>query len=311
MKKRISATWIGILLGGIFLFSSNSYAQLTGYRVDKVPLRNPEHALWKQVKPFTVPLMPQNLVYPKIKKPVISNIKVKILYDNKYIAFYIEWKDATRNAVVDVDKYTDQVAIQLPMNPHAPPSFMMGNKGGKVHIIHWKAIWQDDITKGYRSVHHLYPNYWVDLYWFAETIFAEGEKPHPTYLRKFKNPKAFKFIPGMAAHNPVSELTRKEPAEEAMAEGFGTFTTQPVQNAKAWGVWKNNTWKVIIARPLVSPDPLDAPIPGKSFVAFAVWDGGSKNVGGRKHYTNWLNFQLLKKTVTVAPPKNNTTKKSK
>ena len=291
------------LSGGIFFFLLNGKEthgedmKIVAVYSDKIPVKDVHSPVWEKTRFVSVKLYPQNIVSPKVRRASVKSIRVKVLYNTEKIAFLLEWDDKTRDALLDVDKYTDQVAIQLPLNPSSPPSFMMGQKGGRVHIIHWKAIWQDDIEKGYRDVDVLYPNYWVDLYWMGQPqFFGEGEiHTHPPHLREFISPEAEIFIPGFAAKNPMAVLHRKYPVEEVMAEGFGTLTTQPRQNASGWGVWENGKWRVIIARPLVSDDPLDAPITKKTYVAFAVWDGSKGNVGARKNYSPWIELILKKK----------------
>ncbi len=264
-------------------------------KVKEVPFKDVGSSIWKRAPVTRIDVTPQNIIPPVLRTPTIQYINVRSVHNDDWIAFLLEWEDKTREAVVDVDKFTDQVAIQFPLSPKSLPSFMMGHKMGRGHIIHWKAIWQDDIEKGYRDVQTLYPNYWVDLYFFAEKpIYAEGEFPTEPRVEHFKTPEALNFIPGAYARNPISMFVREQPVEEAMAEGFGTFTTQPKQNARGWGRWEKGVWRVIIARPIVSDDPNDAPIPEKTYIAFAVWNGSDKNVGARKHYVPWVELAVEK-----------------
>ncbi|MBI4228401.1 MAG: hypothetical protein HY693_01635 [Deltaproteobacteria bacterium] len=266
-------------------------------KVKEVPFKDVRSSIWKKAPVSRVNVIPQNITLPFLQTPSIKEISVRSVHNGEWIAFLLEWEDETRDAAVDVDKFTDQVAIQIPLTPKNLPAFMMGNKGGRVHIIHWKAIWQDDIEKGYRDVQVLHPNYWVDLYFFSDKppIYAEGEFPlQPTTVDYFITPEALNFIPGAYARNPISMLHRTQPVEEAIAEGFGTFTTQPKQNAIGWGKWGNGLWKVIIARPLITDDPNDASISEKTFTAFAVWNGSAKNVGARKHYAPWIGLVVEK-----------------
>ncbi|MEM4408148.1 MAG: ethylbenzene dehydrogenase-related protein [Candidatus Caldarchaeum sp.] len=262
--------------------------------VPKVPLKDVRSSIWKSAPPARIKVIPQNMTPPFLETPSIEHINVRSVHNRDWIAFLVEWEDKTRDGVVDVAKFTDQVAIQLPIDPSSLPAFMMGNKGGRVHIIHWKAIWQDDIEKGYRDVQTIHPNYWVDLYFFSEPmIYAEGEFPRqPTTSSYFITPESLNYMPGAYARNPVSILHRSEPVEEAIAEGFGTFTTQPKQNAVGWGKWENGKWRVIIARPIVTDDPNDAPMLSNTFAAFAVWNGSDKNIGARKHYSTWVEVKI-------------------
>lgn len=264
-------------------------------KVDKAPL-DPSNAIWKKAPPYKVDLMVQNVTTPMLDKLSVSTMTVRSVHDGTTIAFLLEWTDATRDATVDVDKFTDQVAIQLPVDPQNPGGFMMGNKGGKVHIIHWKALWQDDIDKGYRDVGMLHPNYWVDMYMFSEkTTFAEGEFPSQTTARDFRSHYAKNYMPGVYSNNPMSELRRTTPVEELIAEGFGTATTQTNQNAAGKGVWEKGKWRVVIARPLISEDPDDAALAAQTMIGFAVWNGSERNIGARKQYAPWVPLVIEKR----------------
>ncbi len=228
--------------------------------------------------------------------PSVKNINVKSINDGEKISIMIEWIDSTRDAIVDADKFSDQVAIQLPLNPAVPPNFMMGNKNGKVHIINWKAVWQDDIEKGVRDVKEAYPNYWTDIYPMNEKAGdgSNGKHDRDISANEMASNNGKNFLHGNYAGNPMSIFDRKVPCEEDMAEGYGSLTTQPNQNATAWGIWENNTWKVVITRPLNSTDADDAPLVDKSKIAFAVWNGTYENVSGKKHYAMWTDLIIEK-----------------
>lgn len=259
------------------------------------PVKDPKSPLWNQAKEVKLPLLPQNFVVPGITQVTVPYIRVRSLADGNYLALLLTWDDSTRNVEVDVDRFCDQVAVMFPLDPSHPPSFMMGNKKGRVHIIHWKARWQEDLDRGYQDVQTLYPNYWVDLYFFHDRVlYAEGEIQEPG-VGEFKTPEALNYMPGIYARNPVSQLQRKEPVEELTADGYGTLTTQYKQNGKGRGIWEEGVWKVVLARPLFSDDPLDAPLPEKTFLAVAVWEGNSGNVGARKNVTSWVPLIFLKK----------------
>jgi DMSO reductase family type II enzyme heme b subunit len=83
---------------------------------------------------------------------------------------------------------------------------------------------------------------------------------------------------------------------DQMAEGWGTMTVKPDQHALGRGVWKDGAWRVVITRPMVSDD-LNAPrlTPGvRTVAAFAVWEGGSREVGARKAWAPWVALLVAK-----------------
>ena len=150
---------------------------------------------------------------------------------------------------------------------------MMGNLGGRVNIMQWRAAFQHDIDKGPPTVRDLYPNAWADVY-PDEILSASDARPYSGAL---------------GIENPISR-GRASPVLDQMAEGWGTMTVKPDQHALGKGVWNNGVWRVVISRPMVSDD-LNAPRlePGlQTYVAFAVWDGGNREVGARKAGASWV-----------------------
>lgn len=281
------------------IFGYSSMAQLpviTSKKVNTVDEKNAGSEAWAAAVATTVNMLPQNVTNPMLHSPSFKTLSVKSINDGQKIAFLLEWTDSTRDAIVDADKFSDQCAIQLPLNPAVPPSFMMGNKNGKVHIINWKAVWQDDIDKGFRDVKDAYPNYWTDIYPMHEKQGdgSSGKHARDIGAAEMAATGGKNFLHGAYAGNPMSIFERKVPCEEAMAEGFGTLTTQPKQNSGASGKWENNTWKVIITRSMNSEDADDAPLPEKTKIAFALWNGNTENVSGKKHYAMWTDLLIEK-----------------
>lgn len=239
---------------------------------------NPQAPEWSGVAQQAVMLLPQNITPPSIFATTVPQLKVKALHNKKWLAIRLEWEDTTKNIHVETDQDSDACAVQFPLGEAEKTSPFMGNKGAPVAILHWKSIWQQDIEKGYQQVKDLYPNTWVDTERFG--IHAATD-----------------------VKNPVSWPGRKIPAEELMAEGFGTLTTQPEQNARGAGVWENGKWAVVLARPFKTGDPLDPVLKiGKTTsLAFAVWEGKKENVGARKNYAPWIPI-VLEPTLAGGKP---------
>ncbi len=287
-----------LIIAIIGAFASNAQTGLTikSGKVDSIPKKNSKSSIWTKVAPVSVTVLPQNITSPKLQKSTIPSVKVTSINDGITIGFLLEWTDSTKDIFVDADKFCDQVAIQLPMDAAQNPIFMMGNKNGRVHIIHWKSVWQNDIENGFRDVKEAYPNYWTDVYPMAERQGdgSMGKYARDVSVKDYSKGQGKNFIPGFYAGNPMSIFDRKDPSEECIAEGFGTLTTQETQNATAWGTWENNKWSVIITRAINSSDPQDAALPEKTKIAFAVWNGADENVSGRKHYSMWNDLVIEK-----------------
>ncbi len=253
-------------------------------------------SIWNNQKTNMLPISVQNFTYPNLQTASVDSISVKSVYRSNQVVFLLEWLDSSKNVEVDVDKFCDQIAIQFPLNTNEIPSYMMGNKDGMVHIIHWKSIWQEDKEKGYRDVQVMYPNMWVDIYPGLESYLDRSKRVYAQDItsEQIVETHSFGNMPGTYSHNPMSQIKRKEPVEEANAVGFGTIATQETQQAKAWGQWSNGKWTVCIVVPVNTGNIYKAKFTDKTKVAFALWDGGFGNIGGRKHFIPWVDLILEK-----------------
>ena len=267
---------IVIALAAILAWAGTALAQppLTAVRVKGVgPITDPAAPIWKQSRPVNVAMLPQTVALPHNDRPAIRQLSVRAVHNGGWIAFLIEWSDPTLSDRIVLDNFGDQLAVELPIETKGPPpSPMMGNPGGRVNIMQWRAAFQHDIDKGPPTVRDLYPNAWADVY-PDEILSASDARPYSGAL---------------GIENPISR-GRASPVLDQMAEGWGTMTVKPDQHALGKGVWKDGMWRVVVTRPLVSDD-INAPRlePGlRTFVAFAVWDGGGREVGARKAWSSW------------------------
>lgn len=260
---------------------------LRAERVGKLDSDDPYDAAWKKAPYVEVPVFAQNIAMPKLDAATIPSVRVQALTDGERIAWRVSWADASPDGNVDAARFTDSVAIQFPIDAGAAP--MMGHRDtGRVQILHWKALWQKDIDVGFQDVEDLHPNMWSDLYWFAEGSFPFSVPG------AFNDPRSHTWFIAHQAGNPMAVFSRTQPVEELVAEGWGTLTAQQETVSQGRGVWVNGRWAVVFSRPMKSADPLDrAFAPGdKAQVAFAVWNGGEGQVGGRKHWSNWTVFEV-------------------
>src|SRR6266545_4952083 len=267
---------IAIALAAVLAWAGTAWAQLplTAVRVKGTgPITDPSVPLWKQSRPATVTMLPQTVTLPQNPEPSVRQLTVRAVHNGGWIAFLIEWRDPTLSDRVVLDNFGDQVAVELPIvTKDAPPSPMMGNPGGRVNIMQWRAAFQHDIEKGPPTVRELYPNAWADVY-PDELMSASDARP---------------YTGALGLENPISRGTAS-PVLDQMAEGWGTMTVKPDQHALGKGVWKDGVWRVVITRPMVSDDE-NAPrlVPGlRTSVAFAVWEGGNREVGARKAWSLW------------------------
>ncbi len=242
---------------------------------------------WDQAPELEIPLQPQTITRPMLQQVTVKSVQVRAIRDAGRIAWRLSWVAPTPAWNVDADRFCDAVALQLPLQPNTP--FMMGGPGQPVHILHWKALWQKDLDEHYQQTEDLHPNYFADFYWFAT-----GQFPFPLST-SLNSPEARQYMPAMAAGNPMANPGRKSPLEELVAEGFGTATTRADTPSRARGVWRDGRWTIVIDRPLASDDPLTAALVqgDADAIAFAVWDGSARQVGGRKQWSNWVPLKLV------------------
>lgn len=242
-----------------------------------VNLNDPLAAWWKDVPAVAVPMIPQVVATPLHTQIAVAEMQVRAAHNGRDLAFLIEWKDATKSDRIVVDRFGDQVAVELPLVREPAASPMMGNMGGRVAIMQWRAAFQKDLDAGEPQVRDLYPNALVDIY-PDQMLRAIDARP---------------YMGAIGVDNPISH-PKRSPVLDQMAEGWSTMTVKPEQHADGKGVWQDGVWRVVITHPLASGDPNDAQLaPGaESMAAFAVWDGGAQEVGSRKAWASWVPLKL-------------------
>ena len=265
----VLAALLGLVAG------AEAQTPITAVRVrGSGPLTDPLAPVWKDARPVKVAMLPQTVTRPMKADAAVKELSVRAVHNGGWLAVLIEWKDPTKSDTVILDNFGDQVALQLPVDAKAtPPSPMMGNPGGRVNIMQWRAAFQRDIDDHAPTIKDLYPNAWTDIY-PDEVMGAADARP---------------YTGALGLENPISR-GRATPVLDQMAEGWGSMTVKPDQHALGNGIWRDGAWRVVITRPLVSDD-VNAPrlAPGdRTVAAFAVWEGGQREVGSRKAWSPWI-----------------------
>lgn len=245
------------------------------------PLLDPQASFWSKLKPLPVSLLPQTVTTPMHPEHQIKDVQVRAAHNGQWIAFRLDWKDGTQSDRLYSDQFGDQVAVELPMSYEKGgtlPSPMMGNPGGRVNVLQWRAAFQRDLDHGEPEIKTLYPNAVIDLY-PDQVLRATDARPYQG---------------GLGLDNPVSR-GKDSPVLDQMAEGWGTMTVKPEQQADGRGAWKNGAWTVVITLPLAGDGNAPRLSPGgETAAAFAVWDGGGQEVGSRKGWSMWVPVRLAK-----------------
>ncbi len=252
-----------------------------------LPVDDVASALWRESTAVSIPLSAQIVARPMFPQARIRAIDVRALYNDRQIAFLVEWEDASRDdSAVRVQDFADAVAIQFPL-VEGQPFFCMGQQGGNVNIWHWKADWQAGLA-GRADVDDVYPNMYVDGYPFADEA-AGAAAPVSSY-------EDINYVPAMAAGNLYASATYASPVEDLIAGSFGSLTSQPaaMQNVQGHGEYADGRWRVIFVRDLVAAEAEDARFEMNQVysVAFAAWDGDNEERNGQKSTSQWISLQL-------------------
>jgi mono/diheme cytochrome c family protein len=241
-------------------------------------LTDPMDPGWENRDPVRVRLNP---IWPE--PDPIPAVAITAVHDGKRLAILCQWRDAIVNgAPVRVQDFQDAVALQFSMNG-STPFLGMGDAKNPVNIWKWNAGWQEEVDDHRPDMRDLYASMHVDFYFNTNTLYRTAE----------------------AAGNVLSQ-PHKSPVEDANAHGFGTFTSQPMeeQNVQGKGIWHDGFWNVVFLRELKSKNADDVKFaPEKTVpVAFAVWNGQQRDRNGRKVISNWYKLILNAEQQTSVQP---------
>ncbi len=261
------------------LLAASVAAQETSLRAVRVAgastLVDLSASFWAEAPAVAVTMLPQVVTTPRHPVTAVKQLEVKAAHNGQWLAFLIAWADPTKDDRLVTNEFGDQVAVELPVkyDPAAPPSPMMGNAGGRVLILQWRAAFQRDLERHDHSVRDLYPYAQVDVY-PDEVLRATDARP---------------YTGALGLDNPISQPLAT-PVLDQMAEGWGTLTVKPEQHSDGKGLWHDGQWQVVITHPMASGSDDDPQVqPGDTSVAaFAVWDGGNAEVGARKAWSSWI-----------------------
>lgn len=241
---------------------------------------DPADAAWQQAPEHLARLLLQDLVEPRLMTPSTPEVRVRALATPSEIAFRLEWADATRDDLPGAGRFVDACAVQLPQkaDPNAPDP-QMGQLGKGVEIAYWRADWQATVDGRGTTIKDLYPNATVDHYPFEAPSLEPGSDAQHQMARRYAPADAV----GNSRGGP-----RTSAVEDLVAEGPGTLTPASSTTSRGRGLRTKDGWAVVIVRPL--PDGLSLQTPTQ--VAFAVWEGTSKEAGSRKMRTGWIGLTM-------------------
>lgn len=261
-------SWLGITAWALLLASAGA-AETPSVRATYASSGVPQHPAdpaWSRAAEAALALTPQ-IIIPPNGGGSVSTVRVRAMHDGEWIAFRLQWQDATQDREVGSDSFRDAAAVGFPLLGSEPlPSPFMGDAEHPVGIWQWSADLEADAR--------------------AQGGFAE-RYPH--------TPGVWYFPQDAAVHREVTAWRGKDPVTEFVATGFGTLTRRPTRNVHASSDHAKGSWAVVLRRRLETGDPNDAPFrPGEGTqLVVAVWNGAAGDVNGRKSVTlNWVPLEL-------------------
>ncbi|MFY3739679.1 MAG: hypothetical protein HMLIMOIP_000098 [Candidatus Nitrosomirales archaeon] len=282
-------------------FSGGDGPKITSIAIDGDLPVDPTASLWDKAPATEFKVMGQNITIPILFNPTVSSVNVRSVNNGTWIGWMLEWSDPSESFMaLNTNQFRDAIAVVFPVTD-AKTFIAMGGPGTPVNILHWKADWQKDVDMGrYLDRQDAYPNMAYDFYVGDKDLAAQGNGRFQGVEGGYNDPQnprvpvedvSKMYLPGYAAGNSFStrDAPRQTPIEELVAEGFGTLTSQQHQDSFGKGMYDNGMWKVVIARSMLTEDPTDAQFhAGKNTdMAVAVWDGGNREVNGRKAVALW------------------------
>lgn len=240
---------------------------LTAYESAKDPGLDPTDGAWKDTVAVRVPLTAQRGSYAAGGS--VATVSARALHYNDTLYVRVEWKDATKDeSTTRVEDFSDAVALEFPAKTASTvPSVCMGQADAGVNIWHWRA----DSDAGLRDPVEIYAGASVDGYPSTDALFYTARAAGNQYAN-----------PDLGA------------VQTLVSQAFGQLTTSTVQDVAGKGVWENDTWAVVFARPYTSEGPEHAGFSAgaRTDVAFAVWDGSQGERNGMKAASQFITLSI-------------------
>lgn len=227
---------------------------------------DPENPVWGGAPSIDILMAGQVIVKPRWENPSVDLITVRALYNDKEIAFLLEWADRFKDAVHnpeleykapavykgytsweeiprDIGNFRDSIALQFPKaipEGTKKPHFFRGDSSNPVNLWIWKA----------------------DLEEAGQPSVEEGNASGPN-----------------------------QPLKLQPQEG---------QQVKGKGIWKDGVWRVVMKRPLITEDKNDIQFEKGKFIPLALnaWDGSNGEHNLLMSLSTW-NYVILESPVPI------------
>jgi DMSO reductase family type II enzyme heme b subunit len=248
---------------------------VVGPAADESMLGDPAHPAWLGVEPVPI------TVSPLQSRPERTTfVEVRAVRAGGRLGLCLDWRDASLNLARGEGVYPDAVGAMFGLSdevPALPVDVRIAEYGPQepVNTWYWRADRQLDAVMGKR----------------AGQVAPDGEITEGWY--RFVNEQDSRLpelSPGAAAGDADRRPSNRA-VLEVNARGLGRITPQAGEGQHTDGaaIWSSGAWRVLMVRPLVTGDDLDAQFTpgGRVPVAFAVWDGAKGDHGGTKLVSSW------------------------
>jgi DMSO reductase family type II enzyme heme b subunit len=234
-----------------------------------IPL-DTENPLWAAAEPVDMRLTGQVAVSPRWENPAVDLVAVRAVYNDKEIGFLLEWSDRFKDSAHKTEAEVNFGDYQAALSA----------KPAEYHSYVKPREVPRDIGNFRDSIAIQFP----------AKLMEGTEKPH------FVRGDSSKGVNLWVWKSDLQE-EGKPPVEDSNVNGFQKpFTPQPPegQQVKGAGVWKDGQWKVVMTRPLTTPDKNDIQFEKGKFIPFALnaWDGSNGEHGLAMSLSTW-NYVLL------------------
>ena len=235
-----------------------------------VPL-DPDAPFWAEQPSLEVPLAGQAVVAPRLAAAAIDAVRVRAAYDDEAIVFHFTWNDRFKNMGAAQGEDADAAE---------PPDRWVPQLTEPDTFITARALWD---RRGGRYRDQLQIQ-------FPVTPSDGPDKPF-FYLGNSRTP--VHLWTWSADWNERPEEHAGRVAVERTGKGYAKEPAVQPEDSQALrgrGVFDAGQWRVVLARPRVTPDAkLDTPFePGRPIpFALQAWDGGNGEEGLLCAISSW------------------------
>ncbi|HBO84872.1 MAG: hypothetical protein A2073_05485 [Deltaproteobacteria bacterium GWC2_42_11] len=225
-----------------------------------------ENPVWAKSEVIDIRLAGQVIAAPRWQNPSIDMVTVRAVYNEKEIGFLLEWDDPFKDVIHNESLEFDPKDIS---SAGAYNSYVDPNK-----MAHRK------------------------LETFRDSIALQFPIKMPEGT---KRPHFFRGDAGNPINIWLWKADMDVSGKTAVEENIGTGFKQPlkVQDAKeqqvvAKSLWNGGRWKVIIKRPILTPDKNDTQFEKGKFIPFSLnaWDGSNGEHNLLMSLSTW-NYVIL------------------